>query len=138
MTVSDAAPPSYVDSHHDAPLIDVKVPEPEAPVQQQQQQPIAAQMIAGPVAGPVNGSSAPPVVYYYQDPATGNRIATLLPPDHPEMLCLQYGHTTKTHFGVLGVLVAVLAFPWGIAACLLDRRVKCTRCQRIISDGLSC
>jgi hypothetical protein len=44
-----------------------------------------------------------PTVYHYQNPLTGEHIASLLPPDHPEMICLQQGgHVNETKFGILG------------------------------------
>ncbi|KAH0828011.1 hypothetical protein J3R83DRAFT_3659 [Lanmaoa asiatica] len=44
-----------------------------------------------------------PRVYHYQNPGTGEHLASLLPPDHPEMLCLQEGgHVPHTKFGILG------------------------------------
>jgi hypothetical protein len=44
-----------------------------------------------------------PTVYHYQNPLTGERIASLLPPNHPEMICLQEGqHVNETKFGILG------------------------------------
>ena len=59
-------------------------------------------MTAGPSHIPHAGPSQPQV-YYYMDPQTGNQIASLLPPDHPEMVCLREGqHVTKTSFGLLG------------------------------------
>lgn len=66
-------------------------------------------------------------------------ISTTLPPDHPEMICLQAGeHVRHTRFGLLGVLAAVFWFPLGIGLCLLDRRIVCKRCGRVIDDGFSC
>lgn len=54
------------------------------------------------------GATAPgpqATVYYYQDPRTGQRIASLLPPDHPQMVCLQAGeHVPETRYGFLGAL----------------------------------
>ena len=44
---------------------------------QPQMQPTPVQMIAGP-----SGTQATQV-YFYQDPVTGARVTTLLPPDHP-------------------------------------------------------
>jgi hypothetical protein len=45
-----------------------------------------------------------PTVYHYQNPLTGERIASLLPPNHPEMICLQEGqHVNETKFGILGM-----------------------------------
>ena len=42
-------------------------------------------------------------VYHYVNPANGNHITSLLPPDHPEMVCLQRGsHIEETKFGFLG------------------------------------
>lgn len=44
-------------------------------------------------------------VYYYQNPRTGLRVASLLPPDHPQMVCLQAGeHVRETRYGFLGAL----------------------------------
>lgn len=55
-------------------------------------------------------SSTPqPTVYNYTNPATGERIVSLLPPDHPEMVCLQSGsHVPETHFGLLGKCLSIL------------------------------
>ncbi|EJD02661.1 uncharacterized protein FOMMEDRAFT_85845 [Fomitiporia mediterranea MF3/22] len=77
-------------------------------------------------------------LHHYQH-ATGHVISTPLPPDHPEMICLQEGrHISASRFGILGILAAVFWFPLGIGLCLLDRRVVCRRCGRIIDDGISC
>jgi hypothetical protein len=44
-----------------------------------------------------------PTVYNYLNPVTKQYITTLLPPDHPEMVCLQAGmHVTQTRYGLLG------------------------------------
>lgn len=94
-----------------------------------------------------------PRVYHYQNTATGEHLASLLPPDHPDMLCLQQGgHVPHTKFGilgkccslslcasthlVLGVLAAIVWFPLGIGLCLLDRRVHCKRCGAVIDQGM--
>jgi len=45
-----------------------------------------------------------PNVYRYVNPRTSENITSLLPPDHPEMICLQNGHLTETKFGLLGML----------------------------------
>ncbi|KAF9010718.1 hypothetical protein BDQ17DRAFT_1299286 [Cyathus striatus] len=76
-------------------------------------------------------------VYHYNNPRTGEHIASLLPPDNPEMICLQAGmHVPQTKYGLLGVLAAIFWFPLGIGLCLLDRRVRCTRCGLVIDEGL--
>ncbi|KZT21408.1 hypothetical protein NEOLEDRAFT_758050 [Neolentinus lepideus HHB14362 ss-1] len=76
-------------------------------------------------------------VYHYVNPGTGEHIASLLPPDHPEMVCLQEGkHIAETRYGLLGVLAAILWFPLGIGLCLLDRKVRCRRCGMMIDEGL--
>ncbi|KAF8467950.1 hypothetical protein DFH94DRAFT_777524 [Russula ochroleuca] len=76
-------------------------------------------------------------VFYYQDPRTGQRVASLLPPDHPQMVCLQAGeHVPETRYGFLGVIAAIVWFPLGIGLCLLDRRVQCKRCGEAIEEGL--
>ncbi|KAL5507618.1 hypothetical protein ACEPAH_7074 [Sanghuangporus vaninii] len=72
---------------------------------------------SAPLAGP-SGSN----VYHYQHPVSGHVITTSLPPDHPEMICLQAGsHIRSTRFGLLGVLAAVFWFPLGIGR---DSRVS--------------
>ncbi|KAI9437464.1 hypothetical protein H4582DRAFT_1815410 [Lactarius indigo] len=76
-------------------------------------------------------------VYHYQDPRTGQPFASLLPPDHPRMVCLQAGqHVPESRYGFLGVLAAIVWFPLGIGLCLLDRRVRCQRCGESLEDGL--
>ncbi|KAJ4493776.1 hypothetical protein C8J55DRAFT_167613 [Lentinula edodes] len=97
-------------------------------------------MIPGPSShyihpGTTTGPS--PVLYHYRYPLTQQTVVSLLPPDHPEMICLQSGeHITQTHFGILGILAAVFWFPLGVGLCLLDRRVKCRRCGQVIEDGM--
>ncbi|KAF8971202.1 hypothetical protein BDZ97DRAFT_1788270 [Flammula alnicola] len=82
-------------------------------------------------------STPPPTVYNYINPTTGERVVSLLPPDHPEMLCLQAGsHVPETHYGFLGILAAIFWFPLGIGLCLLDKRVRCRRCGLVIDDGI--
>lgn len=109
------------------PPLDAKL----APQQPQQPRP-QFQMGAGP-------SRSGPMVYHYQSDATGHQITTFLPPDHPEMICLQEGrHIKETKYGLLGVLAAVFWFPLGVGLCILDRRVRCRRCGQSINDGLAC
>jgi hypothetical protein len=44
-----------------------------------------------------------PTIFNYINPATGQHVASLLPPEHPEMICLQAGlHVPQTRFGLLG------------------------------------
>lgn len=80
-----------------------------------------------------------PLVYHYQNPRTGETIASLLPPNHPEMVCLQEGHhkTGPTQWGIVGLLSAIVFFPLGVALCLVDRKVTCRRCGYVIHHGLS-
>jgi hypothetical protein len=48
-------------------------------------------------------STPSPMVYNYINPASGERVVSLLPPNHPEMICLQSGsHVPHTRFGLLG------------------------------------
>jgi hypothetical protein len=35
-----------------------------------------------------------------------------------------------------GLFAAIVWFPFGIALCLLDRRVRCERCGESIEEGL--
>ena len=65
-------------------------------------------MTAGPsyTPHPLTGS---PTVYNYVNPRTGERVVSLLPPDHPEMVCLQGGeHIPHTDFGILGEWLEVV------------------------------
>ncbi|KAJ4483811.1 hypothetical protein J3R30DRAFT_3285126 [Lentinula aciculospora] len=78
-----------------------------------------------------------PTLYHYRNPVTQEAVVSLLPPDHPEMVCLQAGeHDTETKFGILGILAAIFWFPLGVGLCILDRRVKCRRCGQVIEDGM--
>ena len=48
-------------------------------------------------------STPSPMVYNYINPVSGERVVSLLPPKHPEMICLQSGsHVPHTRFGLLG------------------------------------
>ncbi|KAL1745713.1 hypothetical protein HDZ31DRAFT_81789 [Schizophyllum fasciatum] len=118
---------------------DEEPPKSAPPADVKQQQPQASSppfMTAGPSHIPHAGPMQPQV-YYYMDPQTGNQIASLLPPDHPEMICLREGqHVTKTSFGLLGILAAVLWFPLGVGLCLVDRRTTCTRCGAVLHNGV--
>ncbi|KAG8970357.1 hypothetical protein FRC03_009630 [Tulasnella sp. 419] len=77
-------------------------------------------------------------VYHYQNPQTLETVASLLPPDHPTMVCLQRGgHETKTKYGIVGILTAILWFPLGVGVCLLDRKTTCRRCGAVLREGLS-
>ncbi|OCH92305.1 hypothetical protein OBBRIDRAFT_802688 [Obba rivulosa] len=76
-------------------------------------------------------------IYNYVNPNTGEHIVSVLPPDHPEMVCLQQGeHVTVTHYGWIGILAAIVWFPWGIGCCLMDRKVRCKRCGRLLEAGM--
>ncbi|KAF7315427.1 hypothetical protein MIND_00057500 [Mycena indigotica] len=87
---------------------------------------------AGPSYTPNN-----PVVFHYRNPRTGEHVASLLPPNHPEMECLQRGeHVPHSSFSLLGYILALAWFPLGVGLCLLDRRVKCSHCGKVLEDGL--
>ena len=132
--------------------LDRKIPPQDPVVANQSHQPALA---AGPSV-PSSGIPSMPQtrVYHYVNPANGNHITSLLPPDHPEMVCLQRGsHVEETKFGFLGefsgsclgrnradagvffwigIVAAILWFPLGIGLCLLDRTVICKRCGAVI------
>jgi hypothetical protein len=121
-------------------------------------------MVAGPPQPTYGATASEATVYHYQDPHTGLTVASLLPPDHPQMVCLQAGqHVPESRYGFLGafvlcftsrksswtdlvlwlclfcwtgVLAAIVWFPLGIGLCLLDRRVRCQRCGESIEDGI--
>ena len=62
------------------------------------------------IAGPSYTTQPPytpaPVVYHYMNPMTHENVASLLPPNHPEMVCLQAGqHVPKTRYGILGAFL---------------------------------
>jgi len=60
-------------------------------------------MLAGGPQVIYGATSSEPTVYNYQDPRTGQRVVSLLPPDHPQMVCLQTGtHIPDTRYGCLG------------------------------------
>jgi len=93
---------------------------------------------AAPVApkGPAMPSTSG---YHYTNPVNQDHIISMLPPDHPQMICLQQGsHVRETKFGILGIIAAVVWFPLGIALCLIDRRVRCKRCGMILQDHTIC
>ncbi|KAF9050217.1 hypothetical protein BJ165DRAFT_1457192 [Panaeolus papilionaceus] len=102
----------------------------------------AQQVYVNPQAAGPSYTSQPiptpaPTVYNYVNPLNGEQIVSLLPPNHPEMVCLQAGgHVTETNYGILGILAAVFWFPLGIGLCLLDRHVKCRRCGAVLNEGL--
>ena len=86
---------------------------------------------------PVTSPLSTPTIYHYQNPRTGETVTSLLPPNHPEMICLQEGrHVRATKYGLLGVLAAIFWFPLGIGLCMLDRRVHCSRCGLHIEEGV--
>ncbi len=124
---------------------DVKVPMPTPDAN-------ASSPGAGPT--PFSPPSMPPTtVYNYVNPVTHEVVTSLLPPDHPRMVCLQQGHDPHSKFGFLGkfpphryetflmlpfvgIFAAVFWFPLGIGLCLLDRKVQCNRCGQVIDPGV--
>ncbi|EGO00185.1 hypothetical protein SERLA73DRAFT_135885 [Serpula lacrymans var. lacrymans S7.3] len=49
-------------------------------------------------------------VYHYID-NRGEQVASLLPSDHPEMICLLGGHVPEARYGMLGERTAFLLPP---------------------------
>lgn len=88
--------------------LDQKIPPQEAVVvyrsYQSDQPPTLSDVVAGPsVPGPGVPSMPQTRVYHYVNPSNGNHVTSLLPPDHPEMVCMQRGsHVEETKFGLLG------------------------------------
>ncbi|GLB36952.1 putative uncharacterized conserved protein (DUF2367) [Lyophyllum shimeji] len=108
---NDHPPASVTQPAHN---LDVKRPIEETPLQ-----------LHGAIVGPSYtmqpGYTSQPVVHHYVNPTTGEQAGQ---------------HVPQTNFGILGILAAVFWFPLGIGLCLLDRRVKCTRCGAMLNDGL--
>ncbi|KAI0697248.1 hypothetical protein BC835DRAFT_1338752 [Cytidiella melzeri] len=139
MIYSNDQPPAYeaammTQAHTHGPYVpagstDAKV----VKVPPQQPQAFSPPMGASPFHGP---SMPPTTVYNYRHPQSGEIISSLLPPDHPQMICLQQGHIPHSKFGILGIVAAVFWFPLGVGLCLLDRRVQCTRCGHVIEEGM--
>jgi hypothetical protein len=64
-------------------------------------------LATGPSYVPSPSTSA--TVYNYVNPRTGEHVVSLLPPDHPEMICLQAGeHIRETQFGLFGEIGLIL------------------------------
>ena len=58
------------------------------------------------IAGPSDPTTPQTEVHHYINPENGHIISSLLPPDHPAMVCLQQGsHLEMTRFGFLGELL---------------------------------
>ena len=61
-------------------------------------------------------------VYHYVNPNNGDQITSLLPPDHPEMVCLQRGsHVEETKFGLLGEFLFLFPSSYPLCAVVLMR-----------------
>ncbi|PIL36121.1 hypothetical protein GSI_01781 [Ganoderma sinense ZZ0214-1] len=135
-------PPSYdvaVNGGHN--ISGPFIPEGEAPGKDVKVPSLPSPGASYPTVGPPppHAASGHPatVVYNYVNPRTGERVVSLLPPDHPQMVCLQQGgHVTASKFGILGILAAIVWFPLGIGLCLLDRKVYCQRCGAVLDDGM--
>jgi len=53
-----------------------------------------------------------------------------------EVQCRQQGHIITSQYGIIGILCAVLLFPFGIIFCRLDRKVQCETCHQIFHRGI--
>ncbi|KAF5325776.1 hypothetical protein D9611_000448 [Ephemerocybe angulata] len=112
-------------------------PKPQIPSSLDQSEPLIPYNYGGPAFNTQPTFTPTPTVFYYNNPVTGERITSSLPPSHPEMICLQAGeHVPQTKYGILGILAAIFWFPLGVGLCLLDRQVKCSRCGLTIDDGV--
>jgi hypothetical protein len=66
-------------------------------------------MIAGPSYIPQQQGVFSPTIFHYVNPRTGEHVTSLLPPDNPEMVCLQEGgHLAETKFGLFGIFACLL------------------------------
>ena len=91
---------------------------------------------AAPAPASVAGPSRP-LIHHYQHLHTGKIISSPLPPSHPAMQCLQSGAhiSSSTHFGLVGILSAIVCFPVGLGCLLFDRTVVCERCGEVLNEG---
>ncbi|GJJ13252.1 hypothetical protein Clacol_007503 [Clathrus columnatus] len=101
--VSDI-PPSYDDSVATPPT--KTVPVKDSNVYQSEYHDDDAQVQAERVPLMQPGPSYVPgqvsMMHHYVNPLTGEHIVSPLPPNHPEMICLQEGtHVRRTKFGLL-------------------------------------
>lgn len=88
--------------------------------------------VVSPGAGPSIPSMGPTPVYHYVNPTTQEHVASLLPPNHPQMVCLQEGrHDRETRYGVLGAFYLLKLC--GCEGCLrrLQKYFRCP-CGRIL------
>lgn len=74
-----------------------------------------------------------PTVFNYLNPHTGETVVSLLPPNHPEMICLQTGHEKETQYGLLGQLAQYQYLCVGT----LPHHYFCrrTRCDCLVPSG---
>ena len=79
--------------------------QPQPQLQPQPSQPMLADLSIPASYGAVM-LPGPPPVHQYRGP-NGEILYGLLPPNHPEMICLQQGHDEKTHYGVLGAFISL-------------------------------
>jgi len=98
----------------------------------------SASTFPAPAPAPVAAPSSP-LIHHYQNLHTGEIISSPLPPSHPAMHCLQSGThiSTSTHFGLVGILSAIVCFPVGLGCLLFDRTVICERCGEVLNEGCS-
>ncbi|KAI0374108.1 hypothetical protein BV20DRAFT_988387 [Pilatotrama ljubarskyi] len=131
------APPSYDAVVGGGDISGPYVPEGAAKAQDVKVPPTSDPYSAGQPPPPQTNHIPATTVYNYINPHTGERIVSLLPPDHPQMICLQQGgHVARSKFGILGILAAVFWFPLGVGLCLLDRKVYCERCGVMLDEGV--
>jgi hypothetical protein len=94
-----------------------KATPPHSPVKGQIDKPYALQQGVPPPphalqAGPSYAPRHDPTsVHHYVNPLTGEHVVSVLPPNHPEMVCLQEGrHIKRTRFGLLGMSLVIYDF----------------------------
>ncbi|KAL1939865.1 hypothetical protein VTO73DRAFT_9565 [Trametes versicolor] len=132
------APPSYDTAVAGGNISGTYIPEGAAKAQDVKVPPPSSDPYSAGQPSPAQYGQMPAAtVYNYINPHNGERIVSLLPPDHPQMVCLQQGgHVARSKFGILGILAAVFWFPLGVGLCLLDRKVYCERCGVTMDEGL--
>ncbi|KAJ2930292.1 hypothetical protein H1R20_g6817, partial [Candolleomyces eurysporus] len=113
---------------------------PQIPSSLDQSEPLIPYNYGGPAYGRQPTFTPSPTVYYYNNPVNGgedNIPATSIPPRDGMLAGRRACATDELRDpGVIGILAAIFWFPLGIGLCLIDKKVKCSRCGITIDEGV--